>query len=393
MLAPRNLPDPDLSLRDASDFIIGSGLARRALEANWIGFALVIRDLIESIHRLVQSCHMPEFTDHGLPHLCSLVDRISRWNCLDGDRLTAKLAPEESAVLLLATLLHDLGMLSQKAEDLPDDARPDESISRWSERSAWVRKTHVRRLPKLAARVFREVNHLELLEDTRFHRAIDIASAHEKWPWEWTGNWQSHSLNRALAAVVAVADLLDEDAARCDTVTLIRHRHGSQLNVAHWLRHSLTDGRILIQNGRISVRMVTPPNCTDGLAPIFGALRNHFRLITLYAEDLRLLDAQVTIKTLDPSTSVPDRVDTNALAEWQSLPGFANESALLFQLLSTFMPEALKDASRLRPETLAKLLPAALEDIDSQCLRRVRGSTEPRANDEETFLSLLGTYL
>jgi len=393
MLALRNLPDPDLSLRDAGDFIIGSGLARRGLEADWIGFALVIRDLIESIHRLVQSCHMPEFTDHGLPHLCSLVDRISRWTCLDGDRLTAKLAPEESAVLLLATLLHDLGMLSQKAEDLPDDARPEESISRWPERSAWVRKTHVRRLPKLAARVFHEVNHPELTQDKRFHRAIDIASAHEKWPWEWEGGWQIQSLNRALAAVVAVADLLDEDAARCDTVTLIRHRHGSQLNVAHWLRHSLTAGRILVQDGRVSVRMVMPPDCTDQLGPVFGALRNHFHLIALYNDDLRTLAAQISRMNLEPSAGIPHGVESDALAEWKSLPGFANESALSFQLLNTFMPEALKDASRLTSATLDKLRPAGLEDVDYECLRRVRGLTEPRADDEATFLSLLGTEM
>lgn len=46
----------------------------------------------------------------------------------------------------------------------------------------------LRNLPD-ASRVFREVNHSELTADTRFHRAIAIASAHEKWPWEWTGDW------------------------------------------------------------------------------------------------------------------------------------------------------------------------------------------------------------
>lgn len=39
-----------------------------------------LRELIHGISRLSQSCHLPEFTDHGLSHLCSLVDRISRWS-------------------------------------------------------------------------------------------------------------------------------------------------------------------------------------------------------------------------------------------------------------------------------------------------------------------------
>lgn len=62
----RTLPDPNLSLRDATDFIFGSSLSRKALETPISAFTLIVRDLLEAIHRLAQSCHLPEFTDHGL---------------------------------------------------------------------------------------------------------------------------------------------------------------------------------------------------------------------------------------------------------------------------------------------------------------------------------------
>lgn len=74
----RPLPDPEIGLRDARDFILGSPLSRRALGCSQPFLFLFLHDLLEVVYRLVQSCHLPEFTDHGLPHLCSLVDRVSR---------------------------------------------------------------------------------------------------------------------------------------------------------------------------------------------------------------------------------------------------------------------------------------------------------------------------
>ena len=71
MAKTRPLPDPDVSLRDARDFIVSTALARKALRCRWNLFPVALHDLVEVIHRLVQSCHLPEFTDHGLPHLCS----------------------------------------------------------------------------------------------------------------------------------------------------------------------------------------------------------------------------------------------------------------------------------------------------------------------------------
>src|SRR5206468_905627 len=133
---PRPLPDPEISLRDARDFIISSSLARRAMAGGPADMPLFLHDLLEIVHRLVQSCHLPEFTDHGLPHLCSLVDRVSRWEtpsvgAASPESLCARLQPREAAILLIALLIHDLGMLSQNPIDLPDDATALQSKSQW----------------------------------------------------------------------------------------------------------------------------------------------------------------------------------------------------------------------------------------------------------------------
>ena len=244
-----------------------------------------------------------------------------------------------------------------------------------------------RRLPRLFRRVMEEAGHSEFVRDARFQLAVDVAAAHEKWPWDWAGAWQDTALHRALASVVAVADLLDEDAARCDTMTLLRHRDGSQLNMAHWLRHSLTHGRILIERGRIAVQMVKPPNCTTRLAPVFGAIRNQFRIVSLYARDLSSIGAQIANVDLSPSTGIPGQEESN-LGGWTTLPGFATEPAMCYQLLNTFMPEVLKDERRLSRDTLARIKAAALEDVDLSSLTNVQGSSEPRSNDEHAFLSL-----
>lgn len=388
MSIPIRLPDPELTLRDARDFVFNTQLARKAAGTAWPRFHIALRDLLDAIYRLVQSCHMPEFTDHGLPHICSLIDRICRWGCPDGQDLPDHLDEDLAAVLLVAALVHDIGMLSQKAEDLPPDAPISLSKAQWTDVSAWVRRTHVPRLPRLLQRLMLEAGHDAFVSDARFARAVDVATGHEKWPWQWQGDWQETPEYRALAAVIAVADLLDEDAARCDTLTLIRHRDGSLLNTAHWLRHALTQGRIMVEAGRIAVQMIKPPSCSSDLAPVFGALRNHFRLVALYSRDLQAIKAQITNLTLSPCTGLPEQEGSH-LSEWQSLSGFATERAMCFQLLNTFLPEALKDERRLSQDDLQRIKAASLEDVDLSLLERIQGSSEPRTNDEQAFLALV----
>ena len=93
-----NLPDPRITLREARDFVFSSLLGRLALDVTvWPQWPRVLHDLIEVVHHLVQSCHMPEFTDHGLPHICSLVDRVSLWESPGGRQLVQQLTHRKVA--------------------------------------------------------------------------------------------------------------------------------------------------------------------------------------------------------------------------------------------------------------------------------------------------------
>lgn len=389
--AERQVPDPEISLRDARDFIVTSPITRHAFGCSDGDLPIFLQDILEAVYRLVQSCHLPEFTDHGLPHLCSLIDRISRWQLppADGQRrhLTDVLEPDEAAILLIATLVHDIGMLSQNPIDLPDNATPLQRKALWSDVAAWVRQTHVERLHKLLRRLLRHAKLGQFLDSELFNRAIDVATSHQRWPWDWEGEWTQLPRVRGLAAVVAVADLLDEDSARCDTRTLLEHREGNLSNRAHWLRHALTENRVLVVDGRIRVEMVKPPRTGDLLKPVYSALRNHFRLVVLYEADLKSLDARITNIDLNPSTGVPDRASL-VLDRWDEIPGFATEQAFCFQILRTFMPLVLKDSRRMDAKMAAALRLASLEDVDSRLLDACEGTEEPRTEFERTFAAI-----
>lgn len=395
MTDSRTLPDPNSSLYESRDFILGSPLARRALESSFPILATFISDLLDATHRLSQACHLPEFTDHGLPHLCSLVDRVSHWE-LSGSRTTLpeSLEPDDARNLLVATLVHDLGMLSQKAIDLPPSHSSTFDPSQWSDIASWVRRTHVMRLQKLISRVMGTYSsHYApfFLRNEKFNLcdSVDIAMAHQKWPWDWSGEWQNSATNRGIAAVVSVADLLDEDSARCDTETLLEHRGGNELNRAHWIRHVLTAERVMVNDGAIRVELRKPPNTGQCMKPVYSALRNHFRLVLLYEKDLNSINAPIVNVDLAPSTGIP-RAETALLHRWNTLDGFDNESAFTFQLLRTFMPEAIRDDRRCDVRTLMHLRCASLEDVDLSILSKAQMLSEPRTEAEQTFEAILG---
>ena len=161
----RPLPDPNLSLRDASDFIFESELCRGALlNPDPRSLAVFLRDLLAEIDRLTLSCHLPEFTDHGLQHLCSLVDRLSHWS-----------PPTEEAGS--NTAVEKVGscrpaphcfwrpfsticwMLSQRPEDLPEPPSGTERTKPHKDVPTWVRDTHIQRMEKLVRRLFRQLDH------------------------------------------------------------------------------------------------------------------------------------------------------------------------------------------------------------------------------------------
>jgi hypothetical protein len=400
----RVLPDPEISLRDAADFIFDSNLCRRALSDDTLTsaavavvvvpaeFALLVRDIIGAVHKLTLSCHLPEFTDHGLPHLCSLVDRICRWTPPPGRRVTPTvvdgLTNSDCAVLLLATLLHDIGMLSQRIEDLEDPRDP-----RWArgyrDIATWVRRTHIPRINGLVHRLFKTTHPRFFEPGSLLLRAIDVAKAHGSWP-EQPEFSSLAERDSGLAAIVAVADLLDEDCNRCDTKTLVQHRHGSLVNKAHWIRHGLTADRVLVEGGVIRVRLARPPGTASQLTPVYAALRNHYRLALRYSKALERVGAGLLAPIqFDPPTGTPV-FEASALQDWHGIEGLATQSALVFHLLSSFFPEAILDSRRLSEETVTLLRAHGFEPVDLTNFQATRSSRDTRSPEELAFRALIG---
>lgn len=175
------------------------------------------------------------------------------------------------------------------AEDMPnvDDQL---AVSAVPDVPTWVRKTHIARLPRLLMRLLERTPYDHHINNPIIIRAIAVAQAHGKWPWDWEG-FGFRDRDPALAAMLAVSDLLDEDALRCDSATLLKHRQGLPLNCAHWLRHGLTDGRVLVRRGRVAVTLARPPNVDAQMLSVFDALRNHYQLIKLYVAQLGMIGA------------------------------------------------------------------------------------------------------
>lgn len=345
----KDIPDFEIELSQAVDYIMESDLARKAFDKPpFFQYTNVLRTLVQSVDRLADNCHMPEFTNHALPHICSIVRRASIWAV--EDRWIEKIESDEAGYLLLALIVHDIGMLSQDASDLPNENKSD-YMKGFADISNWVRRTHVLRIHGLVMRLLKD----ELKRDPDLERHLQVvicmAESHQKWPWEcgFVSNTEIIDLcglNRervaAFNAVIAVCDLLDEDASRCDTLTLIKYRHGTTENMAHWIRHALTaevDG-VRDHTVRVIFRKLLPEDRRH--EKIYRALRNHYRLVQLYNEQLAVLGAEIKHMVFLPSDGSPDCEDGVAkeLASiWVKFPEF--KDCIVEQLLSTFMPEAL----------------------------------------------------
>jgi hypothetical protein len=385
----RQLPDPDLSFRDGLDYILDSALCHRAFsDPHPKDLVLIVRETALLIDRLTRSCHLPEFTDHGLPHLCSLLERISSWTSDDPpgrpQLLVERLSPEECSILLLAVLFHDIGMLSQRPDDLPRPA-PPWALKSMNDVPNWVRSTHILRMRGLVCRGLSNRQGTQP-NDRLIQRSLSVAAAHGSWPWQ-DEFAQLSERDRALAAVLAVADLMDEDSNRCDLTTLLNHRQGTELNRAHWVRHGLTIGRLQISSDQINVRLVSIPGASSAaMSPVFAALRNHFRLVRLYSSALAAIKAGSLNFRFSPDSGVP--IETNReLSQWENIPGFTTDNAISFQLLSTFFPVALLDNEKATPEEMNEAR-SLLEPVDLKDFCAVRGKVEPRSTYEQVARAL-----
>lgn len=379
--------------------IQGSFLESKARQCDLgVNFDNVLSFLLQAISRLERSCNLPEFTDHGISHLESLVDRISRWTCAaKDDRNIAicnllDIGSAEPVVVLLGTLFHDLGMLSHRPETPSGILTP----MGWGQMdlATWVRKTHVQRLPNLVTGLLDEYEAGLLSTGHRvnrdlFQRAIKIGCAHQCWPWQ-NGFRDLPGRDQGLAAIIAVADLLDEDAARCDTNTLLHHRQGTLLNMGHWIRHGLTKSPIHVTNGIVKVEMVKPPDTSERLAPVFAALRNQFRLIGLYNEALNTIGAAPIRVVFHPSEGLPSE-ENKELTGWTEIPGLPTEASLGFHLLCSFMDEALVKGPHITEESLADRGATGVEPIDLKWHEQIKfkDGKEARSLDEQAFYAIL----
>lgn len=358
----KEIPSFDIELSQAIDYIMSSPLARKAFSnPPFPQYTNILRLLIQSVDRLADNCHMPEFTNHALPHICSIVRRASEWAVDDG--WLEELSEQEVSYLLLALVIHDIGMLSQDAHDLPEEDK-QLHMKGFSDISNWVRRTHVVRLQGLVLRLLQE----ELKEDVKKQNEsvvseqkillkdhmlvlIGMAASHQCWEWEPEFISNQDSISKvgldeervaALNAVIAVCDLLDEDSNRCDTITLIKYRHGTMENFAHWIRHALTVEVDGVKNHTVTVnfRKLVPSNSRH--EKIYRALRNHYRLVKLYNNRLEKINAEIEHLIFNPPDGIPEKSDeiSEELSRiWVNLPEFKNH--IVEQILSTFMQEAL----------------------------------------------------
>lgn len=88
-------------------------------------------------------------------------------------------------------MIHDIGMLSQDAQDLPQKDRLS-NMKGFSDISNWVRRTHVIRLENLIKRLLKEADgsvNWNNLED-EMQVVIGMAASHQSW--EWEKNFISH---------------------------------------------------------------------------------------------------------------------------------------------------------------------------------------------------------
>ena len=388
----RPLPDFELTLHSGRDFIFSSELVHKAFESDWPCLPFATHAIVQWIHQLAESCQFPEFTEHGLPHICSLIERIELWTLSNGHSLVETLDPDQASRLLIATLVHDLGMLSQRPIDMPEGSDVTEMPGHTVDIATWVRRTHVSRLPRLLDRLLEN----ERFESFRSHRSymssIDIACAHSVWPWKWSDQFNFSNSDAGLASVVSIADLLDEDPRRCDSKTLLEHREGTVENRAHWIRHVLTKDRVYVREGTIDVVMLRPPNTERSglLTPVYSCLRNHYKLVLLYSSWLSSLNAEIVNINFSPSTGVPDETQ-DLLNCWEQISGFRSLGALSFNLIGTFMNLARKDERFLKTgsKDTEMIKKASLEDVDLVRFYEICNRAEPRNSDEESFYAMV----
>lgn len=318
----RKLPEFDTSLFFSIDFINSTSLAKKAFRGNFLPeFPNILREIIEQIYILAKSCHLAEFTEHGLPHICSVVKRISDW----GDNIgwLEIITPNEASALLLAAIIHDIGMLTQNKDDLRKSSFTPKDMQ---DTASWVRSSHCDRIWSIIERVIIK-SHFSSIEQEIHNQLFivsELARAHSLSPSEFQNElmleqygdyFPNPNLNRlyALSSIVAVADGLDEDAERCDTKTLIENKQGVTLNKAHWIRHSLINERIEIVRTQdnstlVEIHWARIENGVDNdkMLTYYRCMKRQLQSITNYNIHLEAINACINTDDLRFDPDIPD---------------------------------------------------------------------------------------
>lgn len=386
----RDRPDQDSPLRDAADIILQSKLGRKALLFHdYKEFPLFLNDLMREIHKLTLSCHLPEFTNHGLDHLCSLVSRISEWSGTKTDArefICDKFDADDAAALLIAVLIHDIGMLSQRLEDL-EQPLTDPRYSGDIGSPNWIRLTHIPRMKKLVMRLFQDNQDYDTLLRSPFMNSVFcIAKAHGYWPHD-PEFADLPCRDQGLAAVLAISDLLDEDSSRCDTETLFQHRNYTQLNLVHWIRHALTLGKAWVKSSKAVIRLGCIPGTDSSMEPVYCALRNHYRLSQLYGDALECIEVERILPEFCPDGFPTEQIDQ--LSDWTAIPLIPDQYSLMSTLLLSFMPEAKLDAMSVSNDFIDKAITLGFEKVDLSCLYSTMHSGVISSDIEKEFNKLV----
>lgn len=343
----KEIPDFDIELAQSIDYIFGSALAKKTfIDPPFRNYTNILTEILKSIDRLADNCHMPEFTNHAMPHICSIVKRASEW--AESDGWLEDITSQEAGYLLMALLIHDIGMLSQDNRDIPDSEKA-RYMKGFSDVSNWVRRTHVIRIDGLVKFLLKDYIDQDETLSIHLNVVIGMAQSHARWPWESDFVSRKDEIKKvdlkeeriaAFNAVIAVCDLLDEDSNRCDTFTLIKHHHGTIENRAHWIRHALTKEVVGVRNHKVEIKFRRLIPESDNLDMVYRTLRNHYRLVKLYNEVLGAIHAKIEHIEFDPNDGIPEMKDeiSEKLGIYKSIAEFKHN--LTPQLLATFMKEA-----------------------------------------------------
>jgi hypothetical protein len=309
------------------EYILNSAVCRKGVETNLVQrndqpcAANFLRDLLQEIDKLARNCQLTEFTEHGLPHVANLMDRVGTWTRADESSLVKALTNDEACLLAVAICIHDIGMLTQREEDLDESDRV-KYASAFADVPGWIRRTHIPRIREIVKRLMAE-EYFEFLTTDAFDLVVCLARSHGYWPGEEGYKELETYAQRVgvdperisgLAAILAVVDLLEEDSGRCDSMTLFANKAGNLMNKAHWLRHMLTE-KMYVHKGTVKAQIRIPRNLVGRIDSAVESLRNHLRSAEAYNPLLSALDASIQVCFSDPQINecVPDEPSLKVL--------------------------------------------------------------------------------